>query len=222
MTRKLVKRSTFSLFSYYLPTSYGSFAACAPKVPLKLATKGPEPSISTSEVRYPRLIFSVSNPILLGYVWFSCTISSDSNWSCQRSTFSSAWQMAACDYWQLTLYYSPTSFGSFAAFARSTPTSNKCAHKGTRQSSVFLQRTVSQVHSTPNWMWQPVGPFSRHTPTFPTIILRPRGDSNPQSSDPKSDALSIRPRGLLSSAFILFGDRQSFYNPQTKDSQPSS
>ena len=25
--------------------------------------------------------------------------------------------------------------------------------------------------------------------------IRPRRDSNPQSSDPKSDALSIRPRG---------------------------
>ena len=28
-------------------------------------------------------------------------------------------------------------------------------------------------------------------------IWRPRRDSNPQSSDPKSDALSIRPRGQL-------------------------
>ena len=30
-------------------------------------------------------------------------------------------------------------------------------------------------------------------------IWRPRRDSNPQSSDPKSDALSIRPRGQPSS-----------------------
>ena len=28
--------------------------------------------------------------------------------------------------------------------------------------------------------------------------FQPRRDSNPQSSDPKSDALSIRPRGLIS------------------------
>ena len=30
------------------------------------------------------------------------------------------------------------------------------------------------------------------------IKIRPRRDSNPQSSDPKSDALSIRPRGRYS------------------------
>ena len=37
-------------------------------------------------------------------------------------------------------------------------------------------------------------------------LQRPRRDSNPQSSDPESDALSIRPRGLAKdgvSAFLI-------------------
>ena len=32
--------------------------------------------------------------------------------------------------------------------------------------------------------------------------IRPRRDSNPQSSDPKSDALSIRPRGRYILNFV--------------------
>ena len=34
------------------------------------------------------------------------------------------------------------------------------------------------------------------------IKIRPRRDSNPQSSDPKSDALSIRPRGRYILHFV--------------------
>ena len=34
------------------------------------------------------------------------------------------------------------------------------------------------------------------------IKIRPRRDSNPQSSDPKSDALSIRPRGRYNATFV--------------------
>ena len=34
------------------------------------------------------------------------------------------------------------------------------------------------------------------------IKIRPRRDSNPQSSDPKSDALSIRPRGRYIVIFV--------------------
>ena len=34
------------------------------------------------------------------------------------------------------------------------------------------------------------------------IKIRPRRDSNPQSSDPKSDALSIRPRGRYIEVFV--------------------
>ena len=34
------------------------------------------------------------------------------------------------------------------------------------------------------------------------IKIRPRRDSNPQSSDPKSDALSIRPRGRYIATFV--------------------
>ena len=41
------------------------------------------------------------------------------------------------------------------------------------------------------------GVFRRRRNENKNIQVRPRRDSNSQSSDPKSDALSIRPRGLV-------------------------
>ena len=160
MTRKLVKRSTFSL----------------PEVPLNLANtlraqKGLEASIVRSKGRrhaacklpFPHLCIPAGpGSTFLHRIQFHsgfsilayCRSSSDTKWSVLSLAHISLClaKCSACDDWQLTLDSLSTSQGSFCSVD---------------------QKRALQLGNT----------------------MRPRRDSNPQSSDPKSDALSIRPRG---------------------------